>query len=81
MTFRIVYTNQQEALALPDSKKHETVLELEEGGELGKEREQSRSGVHRQDKAKAGRGDGVAGHALSIWGGTTSLGSAAAGVQ
>lgn len=66
MTFKIVYTNQQEGLALPDSKKHETVFELEEGGELGKEREQPRSGVHRQDKAEGSTRRRVAGHALSI---------------
>lgn len=66
VTFKIVYTNQQEGLALPDSKKHETVFELEEGGELGKEREQPRSGVHRQDKAEGSARRRVAGHALSI---------------
>lgn len=31
VTFKIVYTNQQEALMLPDSKKHETVLEFGRG--------------------------------------------------
>lgn len=76
VTFKTVYTNQREALALPDSKKHETVLEL--GRRRGAwARSGSNQGQEFTDriKQKAGRAGGVAGHALSIQRGKASAGS------
>lgn len=76
MTFKIVYTNQQEALALLDSKKHETILELGRGRGAWA-RSGSNQGQEFTDriKQKARRAGGVAGHALPIQGGTVSAGS------
>lgn len=76
MTFKIVYTNQQEALALPDSKKHETVLELGRGrGAWVRSRSNQGQEFTDRIKQKARRAGGVAGHALSIQRGKASAGS------
>lgn len=76
MTFKIVYTNQQEAFTLPDSKKHETVLEFGRGRGAWA-RSGSNQGQEFTDriKEKARRAGGAAGHALSIQRGEASAGS------